>query len=86
MLQYMGGQIVRINVHSMQLRQRALSKARWVEIRSSRMEIRLDTIGLLLAKPKAQNFETAGSILLRQPNHERKRCIRGTLNFSKSRI
>jgi hypothetical protein len=58
MLQYMGGQIVRINVHSMQLRQRALSKARWVEIRSSRMEIRLDTIGLLLAKPKAQNFET----------------------------
>ena len=29
-----------------------------LEIRSSRTEIRLDMIGVLLAKPTAQNFET----------------------------
>ena len=59
MLQYVADRLSVLCLCSMQLRQQGFQlKLIGVEIRSARKKIRLDTIGVLLAKPTAQNFET----------------------------
>lgn len=58
MLQYMGDRLSVLCLQHAATSAGLLVKLVGVEIRSARMEIRLDTIGVLLAKLTAQNFET----------------------------
>ena len=57
-----------------------------VEIRSSRTEIRLDMIGVLLAKPTGTEFRNLQAQFYSDSQITKEKGLFGALNVSKSRI